>query len=424
MLCVLDIIVEKTSREAKKESVRIFIHLFGVLLWAYLLVGCSVFQKVPLPARSSFPLKYFYHPSYSSIGAMYAKDAALSIELLERLSRKEPENLSYRLTLADMYQDRGRVNDAIRLWFEILDMSRQRGIIDGKNVPVYFIPMPPDQQEGMRAYGRRIDKALAYSNIGRIYSQNAFYLQAAEYYSTAAAHSSDTDRKADLYNRGGRAIGLQKMDFFISEEDGKAYRKEGNRIVPVDPTAKLHRELAFYEMAAALPVKDTELAGKIRKNLARVRGELAAFQPPSTKKAKKEEKPLPLQDRPEEPTGDLWKQALVHFRAGEMDQAVALWDRLAADFSDDDFLVEVELDCESGSLHNTFAKLRRPDDFFLLSRPFKGKTCYRLCLGLYQSREEAEERVQEVRKALGSDEVRLRNAALFQKAKEPSKGES
>jgi len=369
-------------------------------------------------------LKYFYHPSYSSIGAMYAKNAALSIELLERLSRKEPENLSYKLTLADMYQDRGRVNDAIRLWFEILDMSRRRGIVDGKTLPVYFIPMPPDRTEGIRPYGRLIDKSLAYSNIGRIYSQNAFFLQAAEYYRTAAAHTSDPDRKADLYNRAGLAIGSQKTDFFISEEDGQAYREEGDQNVPVDPTAKLHRELAFYEMAAALPVKDPDLALEIRKNRTRVIRELAVFQSPLTKPmAKQEEAPL-LQVPPEKPKHDLWQEALARFRAGEMDRAVALWDRLAADFSEKDFLVEVELDCERGSLQNTFAKLHRPDDFFLLSRPFKGKTCYRLCLGLYPSREAAEERVEEVRKTLGNDEVRLRNAALFQKAKEPSEGES
>ncbi|NOY53039.1 MAG: hypothetical protein GXP58_05385 [Deltaproteobacteria bacterium] len=358
---------------------------------------------------------------------MYAEDPALSIELLEQLSRKEPENLAFKLTLAEMYEDRGRVNDAVRLWFEILDMSRRQGDAGATKLPVYSIAMDPGLNAGIRPYGRRIDKSMVYAQIGRIYFRNAFFLQAAEYYSTAAACTEDLDRKADFYNRAGMAVGSQKVEDSISNEEGNTDRKAGDRNVSVDPAAaKLHRELAFYEMAAALPVKDADLAREIRKNLIRVGRELVPFQPPAAaaKAEKKAEAPPPSHVPAVKKEKDPWKQASAHFRAGEMAQAVALWDRLATSFSKADFLIEVELDCENESLKSTFIKLHRPDDFFLLSRRYQGRTCYRLCLGLYPSRTVAAERLREVRKILGSDEARLRNAAFFLKAGDPPKGQS
>jgi tetratricopeptide (TPR) repeat protein len=158
-------------------------------------------------ARASFPLKFFYRPSYETIGAMYKSDPVFAIELLERLCKNNADNLVYRLTLADMYRDRGRVNNAIRLWFEILWISEEQGTVDGTNLQVYFIPIVPHQKEGTGPYGRVIDKSLAYANIGMIYFQNSFYQDASEYFSKAGDNASDPNRKADLYHQAGKAYG-------------------------------------------------------------------------------------------------------------------------------------------------------------------------------------------------------------------------
>ncbi len=241
--------------------------IFLVLFFLSTSTACSYVRGSIHTARASFPLKYFYHPSYETIGAMYKSDPALAIELLERLSRKNEQNLAYRLTLADMYKDRGRVNDAIRLWFEILAISRDRGIVNGEDLQVYFIPVVPYQEEGVRPYALVIDKALAYYNIGLIYSQNTFYEEASESYSKAAENTPRPERRAFLYHLAGTAIGSKKVEFLVSDKDGKPYQKIGERTIPVDPMRYRKKEAAFYEMALALNFSDEGLRSEIEKNL-------------------------------------------------------------------------------------------------------------------------------------------------------------
>jgi tetratricopeptide (TPR) repeat protein len=198
---------------------------------------------------------------------MYKSDPALAIGLLTRLSLENEQNLAYRLTLADMYKDRGRVNDAIRLWFEILAISRDRGIVNGEELQVYFIPVVPYQEEGVRPYALVIDKALAHYNIGLIYSQNAFYEEASKSYSKAAEKTLRPERKAFLYHQAGMAIGSKKVEFFISDKDGKPYQKIGDRTIPVDPMQYLKKEAAFYEMALAFNFSDEDLRNEIERSL-------------------------------------------------------------------------------------------------------------------------------------------------------------
>lgn len=257
-------------------SARVCLFLFFLLLTS--VWGCSGIHEAMHSARASFPLKYAYRPSYNTIGAMYKTDPSLAMELLERLSRKHPQNLAYRLTLADMYKDRGKGNDAIRLWFEILAISRHQGKTDRRPLEVYFIPIVPYQEEGLHRYDVKIDKSLAYTNIALIYLQNAFFVDASEYFSKAAETSLDPDRKADLYHRAGMAIGSKHVEFTISEKDGRPYQEQADRKVPVDPMQYRRKEMAFYLMALAVDFSDKDLRAKIENNLSSVQEQIIDYE--------------------------------------------------------------------------------------------------------------------------------------------------
>lgn len=254
-------------------------YLFVLLLCLLTGPGCSNFHESIRSARSSFPLKYFYYPSYETAGGMYKSDPSLAIELLERMSRKHTENLAYRLTLADMYRDRGMANDAIRLWFDILAMSREKGVLDARNLQVYFIPIVPDQKEGMRTYGRIIDKSMVHGYIGMIYFQNAFFEEASENFSRAAEYAADPQHKAELYYQAGQAVGSKKVEFFISEKDGKPYQKLGGHTILVDPVLYRKKEKAFYLMALALDIPDKEMREELEKKLHDADQEILKYEP-------------------------------------------------------------------------------------------------------------------------------------------------
>jgi tetratricopeptide (TPR) repeat protein len=366
----------------------------AVMLFA---AGCSGVNEYLWTARSSFPLKYLYRPSYATIGTIYATDPAFAIELLERRCRRKKHNLPYRLTLADMYRDRGRVNEAIRLWFEILALSRAQGIADGSKLQVYFIPIEPDQEEGMRPYGRMIDKSLAYFNIGMIYFQNALFEEASEYFLKAGRSAVDPDRKAALINRAGVAIGSKRVEFVVSEKDGKPYQKLGDRMVSVDPMQFRKRERALYEEALALVSTDQELRQDIENNLSVVRDEIEGYAKrfADVEQEQEAEGGLPSEeleppDAPEdERSGDRWGEAQSRMRQGEFSQALEIWQELFAGFPPQAYIIEVELDCKQNTVYKTFESLGEPDNFFILPKVYKGVDCYRVCLGPYELREEA-----------------------------------
>jgi tetratricopeptide (TPR) repeat protein len=252
--------------------------LIFLLLSAMTATGCSIVHRSIHASRSSFPFKYAYHPSYEAIGALYKNDPSLAIELLERLSAKHPNNLAYRLTLADMYKDAGRANDAIRLWFDILDISRKRGTSSGKGLKVYFIPMAPQQEEGMRPYQQKIDKSLAYTNIALIYLKNGFYEEAAEYFSRAAESAQDLNRKAELYEQAGIAIGSKEVEVPIAEKGGTSEQTPEEPTGPVDRMHYRKKEVAFYLMALSLDFSDSGLREKIKKERASVEQEIRNYE--------------------------------------------------------------------------------------------------------------------------------------------------
>lgn len=258
---------------------RFYVFYPVVFLWCFVTAaGCSCLHRSLHSAVASFPVNYAYRPSYETIGAMYKTDPALSIEFLERLSRRNPDNLAYRLTLTDMYTDAGRGNDAIRVWFEILDISRRKGAQNRRDLKVYFIPIVPSQEEGMRPYPGKIDKSLAYYNIALVYRRNAFYEEAAEYFSRAAENAQDLNRKAELYEQAGIAIGSKQVEFTISEEDGKPYQKIDERMVAVDPMRYRKKEMAFYLMALSLEFSNADLREKLEERLSSVEQELLKYE--------------------------------------------------------------------------------------------------------------------------------------------------
>ena len=205
---------------------------------------------------------------------MYKTEPAFAIELLERKVRKHPKNLSYRLTLADMYKDRGRVNDAIRIWFEILYLSSEQKMLKGKALMVYYIPIAPYQEEGMRPYDRKIDKTLAYTHIASIYYQNAFYEDASEYFSKAGEQASEPNEKASLYLQAGQAIGSKEMEPVSVESAGREDQQHGEKSLSSDPLGYRTKEIAFYEMALALDFPDQGLREAIVKMLTSAKEEV------------------------------------------------------------------------------------------------------------------------------------------------------
>ena len=214
--------------------------------------GCAGFHRRLLAARSSFPLKYLYHPSYDKAVGLYAEAPGLAVELVERLCAKEPGNLAYRLTLADMYRDQGRVNDAVRVWFEILDLLERRPGVSTSGLPVRRI-RPHGGVSASAPYGRDLDKAAVYAEIGGLYAANGFYDDAAEYFSRAADNAAEPGRKAALLLRAGEALAAEAED-------------------PEAETERLRaRQEAFYVMALSLNFQDEALRRRIRERLSRLR---------------------------------------------------------------------------------------------------------------------------------------------------------
>ncbi len=388
------------------------------------MLGCARAKDASYSARAAFPLKYFYYPSYEAVGAAYSTNPSLAIELLERRSRKDPENLAYRLTLADMYKDRGRVNDAIRLWFEILSMSQKGEVLGGEDLQVYFIPIIPYQEEGMRPYTQVIDKSFAYHQIGLIFEQNSFWKEAAESFAKAAEYADDPNRKARMLAHAGVAVGSRKEAYLLSGALEASDVSLGSART-VDPMADRKRERQYYEEALALPISDAQLRRDIEKRHGTVTAVIAEVEgpsamatpapappapPPTPRVAEVQELPKgPMaarepesSPRPAPPVPDLQSRALRHFELGDLKGAVPLWQQRFQDFPADTYLIEVALNCSSDSLVYTFDKLGNPNAFFVLPKVYQGKQCYRLFLGAYPDEEAARAQVAAVEGVLGN----------------------
>lgn len=382
----------------------------AVFVLLFLFVGCAGAGDSLKSARSSFPVNYLYRPSYESIGTLYAADPGLAIEYMERRYRADRQNLAYGLTLADMYKDRGRVNDAIRLWFDILALSQNEDIADVRELPVYFIPIAPYQEEGMRPYGHTIDKTLAYYHMGLVYFQNGLVEEASANFLEAAQTTDDPDRKADLINRAGVAIGSRKVEYALSEDGTRTYRTVDGNQVEVDPMRFRKRERALYEVALNLPITDGKLREDIENNLSFVKGEIEKYEglptdvpevaetvavaetvEPEAPPAEREMGPaLPATVVSQgEVSSDLQAQALSLFKEKGLEGAVAIWQELFAGFSPDAYMVEIELDCRTDSIYRTFGEIGEPNNFFVIPKVYRDVPCYRLLRGPYESQDAA-----------------------------------
>ena len=227
----------------------------GLLVLVLTAAGCTGLHRKVLAARSSFPLKYLYHPPYETAAGLYAESPGLAVELLERLCAKEPQNLAYRLTLVAMYRDQGRVNDAVRVWFEILDLLRRGRGVKTRDLRVWHIPEEGGAEGGMGRYGQDLDKAAVYAEIAGLYEGNGFYEEAAEYFSRAAENVTEPRRKAVLLLQAGLALAAKAEN-------------------PEAEVARLRaREEAFYVMALSLEFQDVELRRRIRERLSVLRAE-------------------------------------------------------------------------------------------------------------------------------------------------------
>lgn len=375
-----------------------------VIVLFFFLPGCSSTGTSLKLSRFSLPMNYLYRPAYESIGRLYLTDPGLAISQMESRCRRDKKNLAYRLTLADMYKDRGRVNDAIAVWFEILALSRKGDAAHIGELPVYFIPIPPYQEEGMRPYGEAIDKTLVYYNMGLVYFQNGLFEAASNSFLEAAQTADDPDRKAELINRAAVAIGSRQVEYSVSDDKSRPYRTVDGKRVDADLLEFRKRERALYQVALGLPLTDDKLRQDIESNLALVEGrierdggvarkvqvgtEIAAAAAPPVETALAPSLPSTAAGESDR-SQHLRVQALSLFRGKELEEAVALWQDVFAGFAPDAYMVEIELDCRTKSIYRTFGKIGEPGNFFIVPKVYNNTPCYRLLMGPYDSRDAA-----------------------------------
>ena len=90
------------------------------------------------------------------------------------------------------------------------------------------------------------------------------------------------------------------------------------------------------------------------------------------------------------------RQAIRQFEAGDLEAAVLSWSNLIAGQAA--LTISVEVDCDPRILRESFASLRPLGaPLFLLPVTVEGRDCYRLCLGLFGTREETTEWLSRIR---------------------------
>ena len=90
------------------------------------------------------------------------------------------------------------------------------------------------------------------------------------------------------------------------------------------------------------------------------------------------------------------EQAQTLFDSGEIAAAADLWSGIAAD--ERAFTLSVEVDCSITMLKTTYAALQNLEPpIFVLREEISGRSCYRICLGVFATPSEAEAWIERVK---------------------------
>jgi len=89
---------------------------------------------------------------------------------------------------------------------------------------------------------------------------------------------------------------------------------------------------------------------------------------------------------------ELHQQCLEFFRQGNYAQAALNWADMIAKLPQNYFTIVIGLYCTSDSLETIYQKNGQGTILFFLPKPYEGKVCYKVCLGLFSSAKEAEKK--------------------------------
>jgi septal ring-binding cell division protein DamX len=85
---------------------------------------------------------------------------------------------------------------------------------------------------------------------------------------------------------------------------------------------------------------------------------------------------------------DRYRNGLETFRAGDLGGAAAIWEALLAEEHRGAFTLQLLTACQ----HDTIKDAQRSlgaQNLFLVTKKVKGRVCYRICIGTFESREAA-----------------------------------
>lgn len=86
--------------------------------------------------------------------------------------------------------------------------------------------------------------------------------------------------------------------------------------------------------------------------------------------------------------GDRYRNGLDVFRAGDLDGAAAIWEGLLAESHRAAFTVSLMTACQAETIRNAQQALS-PKDLYLVPKKVNGRSCYRVCVGVWATRDEA-----------------------------------
>lgn len=96
---------------------------------------------------------------------------------------------------------------------------------------------------------------------------------------------------------------------------------------------------------------------------------------------------------------DVHDEATSKYKAGDVAAAAGIWTGLPTESRA--FTISIEIDCDIDKLRESFQAVEQIDmPVFVLPATIRGKQCYRLCGGIFDSRGQAGEFIEQVRQAL------------------------
>ncbi len=79
-----------------------------------------------------------------------------------------------------------------------------------------------------------------------------------------------------------------------------------------------------------------------------------------------------------------------YYKEGDLENATKRWKEWISRIPSGYYTIQIEMACKKRSIDNNFKVLSEKERVYLLGKDFKGKRCYRILVGIYKSKDEAE----------------------------------